>query len=77
MQLTAIQGGLVDQEARLAAFMQEHPGTEMPPGRVWGMLLAWVPLGSDKSGVQFSGRTLRELLDDAEAFFREAEQDPG
>jgi hypothetical protein len=36
-----------------------------------------VPFGSDKSGVQFSGRTLRELLDNAEKFFREAGQDTG
>lgn len=72
-----IPGGQYGQARRRAAFERAHPGSEFTPLPVGGLLLAWVPFGSDKSGVQFSGRSLRELLDEAERFFREAGQDTG
>lgn len=81
----AVTGGLVlalnartpfPQLLRQRAFERAHPGSEFTPSPVGGLLLAWVPYGS--CGVQFSGSTLQELLDDAEAFFREAaEPDTG
>lgn len=75
VQLHAIRNGLMNQQSRREAFSRAHPGAEFPPGRVGGLLLAWVPFGS--GGVQFSGRTETELLDDAEQFFRDAELDSG
>jgi hypothetical protein len=72
-QLMMIHGGQYGQALRQAAFEREHPGTEFTHRPVGGLLLAWVPFGS--GGVQFSGRSLRELLDEAEKFFREAGPD--
>ena len=64
------------QLLRQCRFERDHPGSEFTPAPVGGLLLAWVPFGS--GGVQFSGKNLQELLDAAEAFFREAaEPDTG
>jgi hypothetical protein len=76
-QMLVTGGGMYGQARRQAAFERAHPGSEFTPHPVGGLLLAWVPFGHDKSGVQFSGRTLRELLDNAEEFFRDAEHDTG
>lgn len=80
----AVTGGLVALNAgtpfaqlqRQCRFERDHPGSEFTPSPVGGQLLAWVPYES--GGVQFSGETLKELLDAAEAFFAEAaEPDTG
>lgn len=75
MQMQLLWDRITDQKSRREAFSDDHPGAEFPAIRVGGLLLAWVPFES--GGVQFSGRTEGELLDDAEEFFREAEEDPG
>lgn len=74
--LALISAAPITQILRQRAFEDTHPGSEFTPAPVGGMLIAWVPYGS--GGVQFSGETLKELLDEAEAFFREAaEPDTG
>jgi hypothetical protein len=62
------------QLLRQRAFERAHPGSEFTPAPVGGLLLAWVPSGT--GGVQFSGKTLKELLDAAEEFFA-ADADTG
>jgi hypothetical protein len=81
----AVTGGLIltlngaapfTQLLRQCRFERDHPGSEFTHAPVGGLLLAWVPYGS--GGVQFSGESLKELLDAAEEFFREtAEPDTG
>jgi hypothetical protein len=73
--LAVISAASVEQISRQREFTEAHPGSEFTPAPVGGLLLAWVPFGS--GGVQFSGKTLEELLDAAEAFFRDPAQDPG
>jgi hypothetical protein len=68
--LAVISAAPIVQIQRQRAFEQAHPGSEFTPAPVGGQLLAWVPYGS--GGVQFSGETLKELLDAAEEFFAEA-----
>lgn len=62
------------QLLRQLRFEHAHPGSEFTPVPVGGLLLAWVPSGS--GGVQFSGATLKELLDAAEKHFA-ADADTG
>lgn len=57
----------VVQLLRQLRFEHAHPGSEFTPAPVGGLLLAWVPSGT--GGVQFSGETLKELLDAAEKHF--------
>lgn len=63
----------MDQILRQRAFERAHPHSDFPDWPVGGKLLAWVPCGS--GGVQFSGTTLENLLDQAEEFFEATESD--
>lgn len=71
--LTLISEAPMDQIRRRTVFRRAHPDAEFTPSPVGGKLLAWVPVGS--GGVQFSGTTLENLLDQAEEFFEATEGD--